>query len=76
MVAGCIMRKRMTKEVDSGEWVLVDKQVLGGVEKSIEIAKYEDGDRVISVRTDARPVGFVTDNRQQEKRQFVGQVKV
>ena len=29
----------MTKEVDSGEWVLVDKQVLGGIEKSIEIAK-------------------------------------
>lgn len=56
--------------------MLVDKQVLGGVEKSVEIAKYEDGDRVISIRTDARPVGFVADNRQQEKRQFVGQVKV
>lgn len=66
----------MTKEADSGEWVLVDKQVLGGVEKSVEIAKYEDVDRVISIRTDARPVGFVADNKQQEKRQFVGQVKV
>lgn len=76
MVAGCIMRKRMTKETDSGEWVLVDKQVLGGVEKSVEIAKYEDGDRVISIRTDARPVGFSYENNKQEKRQFVGQVKV
>lgn len=66
----------MTKVVESGEWVLVDKQVLGGVEKSIEIAKYEDGDRVISVKTGARPVGFAYDNKQQEKRQFVGQVKM
>lgn len=76
MVAGCIMRKRMTKAVDNGEWVLVDKQVLGGVEKSIEIAKYEDGDRVINGRKETRPVGFVYENERQEKRQFVGQVKM